>query len=196
MFYAARKLGVRINLIMFFFSLIATALLSPVIAVTLTFVPRPIPTKSARESVQKRYILSSTPPAKGACACVRAIKLAKSPLQPGSLAMLNAANKHTRSMAVKGRLYQPPLRTMNSREALPCGTFLSGASVGRARGTNVGTTCSRLWRSRKGARSLHVVIGSHRSSDGVVWCVALFGARTKLSKSGACSRVSCHNNVT
>lgn len=166
-----------------------------VTSATLTFVPRPITNKLRREPVRGIPISSSTKSNEGACACVQAISLVKSALLPGSLAMLNAANKHARSMAVRGRLLAPPIRKINAQKELPCGTFLSGASVGRARGTDIGATCARLWRTRKGARSLHVVIGSYRSGNGIVWCVALFGARTKFENSGACARVSCKDTT-
>ncbi len=159
---------------------------------TLTFVPRYIPTKSSRANTTPAPATLLKPPQQGACECIEAIKVKKSPLLPGSSAMLDAANKHARSMAARGRLYQPSLRRTNSQKALPCGTFLSGASVGRARGTDIGATCGQLWHSRKGAKSLRVVVGSHRSSDGVVWCVALFGTRTKFEESGSCAPVTCH----
>ncbi len=177
-------------------------LLTSTTTATLTFVPRYVATTSdgatardaardnVRESPTPAVLL--TPTQKGACECIQAIKVKKSPLLPGSFAMLDYANKHARSMAARGRLYQPTLRSMNSQKAFPCGTFLSGASVGRARGTDIGATCGQLWRSRKGADSLRVVVGSHLSSDGVVWCVALFGTRTKFEDSGSCARVTCH----
>ena len=161
---------------------------------TLTFRFRHIPTQNAvRKPVQPPSATILPPSTESACSGVRAAELAKSPLPHGSYAMLNAANKHARSMAAKGRLFQPPIREINSRRAFPCGTFLSGVSVGRSRtaASDVGATCARLWRPKKGARSLTVVIGSHRSRDGIVWCVALFGARTKFQPSGACARVTC-----
>ncbi len=176
-------------------SIPALAFLFSITTATLTFVPRPVPGSQVPKPNNQMHIMPAEQPSKAACACIHAIKLARSTLPSGSLAMLNAANKHARSMAIRGRLFQPPLRAINSKRTFPCGTYLSGASVGRARGPNVGATCSRLWRSRKGARSLHVVIGSHRSRDGVVWCVALFGTRTRFESSGVCARVTCYSHA-
>lgn len=177
-------------LLLFVFTAWVTASLA-----TLTFVPRRISPSADRHVLKGRPILSPTWESESACTCIRAIELANSSIKPGSFAMLDAANKHARSMAVKRRLYQPPVRAINSRKGLPCGTFISGSTVGRARGTDPGATCSGLWKPRKGFRSLHVVIGSHRSSDGVMWCVALFGRRTKFEGTGACARVSCQRDV-
>lgn len=178
--------------------IVISILLNLAVGTTLTFVPRHIDTTNTKRSSDGARVLllsSSIPARKKACECVQTMKRTKTTLLPGTLAMLHVANKHARSMAARGRLYQPPVRTMNSRKALPCGTFLSGASVGRAIGTDSGATCARLYRQRRGASSLHVVIGSHRSSDGVVWCVTLFGVRTRFQSSGACERVGCHENV-
>ena len=174
-----------------FFYLSATC----VTALTPRFKPGSIARIPSPTPLAANTLWSLTPPAEGACDCTRAIKLSKRPLPIGSLAMLHVANKHARSMAAKRRLYQPPIRAINSHKELPCGTYLSGASVARATGTDIGSTCADLWRSSvRGTRHLHVVIGSHRSSNGVVWCVALFGMRTKFGASGECARVSCYWN--
>ncbi len=181
------------TLTMIAFSFILYLSSSCVNALTFRFKPGSIARNPSPTLVAATTLLSVTPPAEGACVCTRAITLTKRPLPIGSLAMLCTANKHARSMAAKRRLYQPSVSAINSGKELSYGTYLSGASVGRAMGTDIGAKCAGLCRSIvRGARHLQVVIGSYRSSDGAAWVVALFGMRAKFENSEICARVSCN----
>lgn len=152
------------------------------------------PTATTRPSVAARD-------ADASCRCERALLIAsqrsnKAVPQIGSVEMLNLALSHSQKMAEVRQLSPLPIKKLNVKKDLQCGTYISGSFVARvAARSDAAAECAKRWHfkqqfSRRFQRKLAAVVGVHES-DGTAWCTVVLGVRTAFANSGICGRVIC-----